>query len=213
MRFFILPLLALSSSVVLGNPVPVTDKEDPYLQLSDDSYLHAALHARKEYRHGVFARDSHALEALRRVDGEEAVKVVEYAELLRRADNSSITPTPKDTIVVPTKTEGPPATTEKHVQTVTIPDDGGSQPTPQVIESSFTTTRLTTIMENGQSKTITATEVVVVTLQNPLLTLKTTATTTGTPGLQTNEAGMLQVDWVPVGMAVAAGVGRWVFGM
>lgn len=178
--------------------MPIADEEDPFLQLSDDSYIHAALHAKKEYKHGVFAHDQHALEVLRRGDGEEAVKIIQYAELLRRADNSSHIVTTKGANVEPT---------------TTIQDNGGPQPTPTPIKSTFTTTHLTTIMENGQSKTITATEVVVVTLQSGQETFRTTTTTTGAPGLQTSEAGMLRVDWMPVGLAVAAGVGRWVFGM
>jgi len=206
MRSFLILFVALASSIVFGKPMPIADKEDPFLQLSDDSYLHAALHAKKEYKHGVFARDQHALEALRREDGEEAVKIIQYAELLRRADNSSHIVTTKGAKVEPT-------TTEKNVQTATTHDNSGPQSTPTPIKSTFTTTHLTTIMSNGQSKTITATEVVVVTLQSGQEAFKTTTTSTGAPGLQTNEAGMLRVDWMPVGLAVAAGVGRWVFGM
>ena len=200
MRFCI--ILAFASSLVLSNPVPAAEGEDPFLHLSDDSFLHAALHAKKEYKHGVFARDRHALQALHR---EEAVKIVQYAELLRRQDNSSIP------VTTTRETQVGPTTTVDDVQTETNDDGNGPQPTPTPVKTSFTTTRLTTIMENGQSKTITATEVVVVTLPNGQETLRTTATTTGAPGLQTNEAGMLRVDWVPVGMAVAAGVGRWFF--
>lgn len=194
--------------MVLSNPVPVTDEEDPFLQISDDSYLHAALHVKKEYKHGVFARDEHALEALRREDGEEAVKIVQYAELLRRADNSTTTATTKN--VEPTTTEKQPETTEK---AVTTHSDSGPQPSPTLIESSFITTRLTTVVENGESRTITATEVVVVTLSGHETPKPTTTTSTGAPGLQTNEAVVLKVDWMPVGMAVAAGIGRWVFEM
>ncbi|KAF8418970.1 hypothetical protein EV426DRAFT_300767 [Tirmania nivea] len=85
--------LSLTSALSLANPVPQeNDSFQALVRDADDTALHAALHAKKEYKHGIFPHDRHALEAVHREHAEEALQIVKFA-LIRRQDNSTTTVT------------------------------------------------------------------------------------------------------------------------
>lgn len=234
MRFLTAPLLALAltSSLSLANPVP--KDEDSFQALArdaDDTALHAALHAKKEYKHGIFPHDRHALEAVRREHEEEALQIVKFA-LMRRQDNSTTTATTSTTSTSSTTsttatTDLTTTTTTQTTKTDTSTTDAPTTDTTTETDTtttttgddisvtsatSFTTTRTTTITnDEGQAETVTQTDVVIIT-PTPTGNGGSSKTTTGPPGLQTpaGDAGKLEFGWMKVGMAVVAGVGGMV---
>lgn len=226
MRFPTTSLLLLTlTALTLANPVPGSNpNEDDNFQLlareADEIALHAALHARKEYKHGIFPHDRHALEAVRREHAEEALQIVKFA-LLRR-DNSTTTThetdsTTKTTIHTTdlTTTRPPDTKTEASTTTTTTTTAsskyaGTTTTSPAVTETSFTTTRTTVVTnDEGQPTTITQTDLVIIT-PTPT-TVHASKTTSKTLGLQTGSAaGQVELGWVKVGAAVMAGVGALV---
>lgn len=231
MRFSTAPLLALALTSVLALAGPVPNEEDSFQNLArraDDEDLHAALHAKKEFQHGIFPHDRHALEAVRRDHEDEALKIVKFA-LMRRQDNSTTTTTTSTTSttatesttsvisdsissdsVSATETSTTVITTVVSTDTVTETSTETATPTEVVLTpTSFTTTLVTTITNSlGEQSTLYETQVVVITPTPPAPgTSSTTTKTTGPPSLQTNAVGILEAGWAHLGMAVVAGVG------
>ncbi|RPB22719.1 hypothetical protein L211DRAFT_850463 [Terfezia boudieri ATCC MYA-4762] len=226
MRFLLAPLFALvlTSCLSLANPVPNDD--DSFQALArdaDDTALHAALHAKKEYKHGIFPHDRHALEAVHREHAEEAFQIVRSA-LIRRQNNSTTTaarhttatttklPTERTTANTNTDTT---ATTNRDTiktsTTTTTTTQGSSASETSV--TTFTTIRTTTFTNDlGQPSTVTQTDIVIIT-PTPTGGSQTSKTSSGTPGLQTpgSDAGRVEFcGWVKIGVAVMAGVGGMV---
>jgi len=236
MRFHLAPLLALvlTSSLSLANPAPKDDDSfQALVRDADDTALHAALHAKKEYKHGIFPHDRHALEAVHREHAEEALAIVKFA-LMRRQDNSTTTTattaittttTRHTTAITTTELTTERTTTNTNTDTATTADQSttetsttttttaaGSSTTETSI-TTFTTIRTSTFTNDvGETSTVTRTDIVIVT-PTPTEDSQTSKTSTGQLGLQTpgNDAGRMEFGgWVNVGVAVMVGVGGMV---
>lgn len=215
-------LLLTLTALALANPVPGPNpNEDDNFQLlareADEIALHAALHARKEYKHGIFPHDRHALEAVRREHAEEALKIVKFA-LLRRDNSTTAThdtdSTTKTTIhTTDLTTTHLPATTNTKTEastTTTASSKYAGTTTTSPLKTETSTTTRTTVVTNdeGQPTTVTQTDLVIITPTPTTVHASKTTTTSKTFGLQTaNAAGQVELGWVKVGAAVMAGVG------
>jgi len=219
MRLCVVSLLALAF-LALANPVP--EDEDTFERLArdaDDSALHVALHANKEYKHGIFPHDRRALEAIHQAHQEEAMRIVKYAALMRRADNSSTIsiPTSSFTSTNLASSSSAGSSSESSAQTaspITESSSMTSKSGPKIKPTSYITTSISTYTDQfGHKKTLYKTAVVIVTPTPTSTSPESTGTPIGgnsNPGLQTAEAGRLELGWKHAGMVVMAGVGGWV---